>query len=118
FAKSEHGDVELTGSGKAFAEADISTRKALFREAALAHVALLQQMNHTLLSKSDHTIPLEFFRDILEQRFSDDEVHRQIDTALNWGRYADIFSYDPERDRLLLNDVRDQPENLRAGHRP
>src|SRR5207248_10778664 len=48
FANSEHGDVQLTDSGKAFAEDDISTRKALFREAALAHVALLQQMNHTL----------------------------------------------------------------------
>jgi NitT/TauT family transport system ATP-binding protein len=117
FAKSERGDVELTACGKTFAEADISTRKTLFREAALANVKLLQQMNSALLSKSDHTMPLEFFRDILEERFSDQEVHRQMNTALNWGRYADIFSYDPERDRLLLIDARDQPEDLGAGHR-
>jgi NitT/TauT family transport system ATP-binding protein len=111
FAKTDRGDVELTASGKAFAEADISTRKALFREAALANVTLLQQMNSALLSKSDHTMPLEFFRDILEERFADEDVRRQIATALNWGRYADIFRYDPERDRLLLNDVRDQAED-------
>lgn len=101
FVKSEHGDIELTPAGKAFAEADISTRKAIFREAALAHVTLLQQMNSALASKSDHTIPLELFRDTLDEHFSDDDVRLQIETALNWGRYANIFTYDSENDRLL-----------------
>jgi NitT/TauT family transport system ATP-binding protein len=103
FAKSDKGDVEITPQGKAFAEADISTRKDLFRQAALAHVPLLQQMHGALTNKSDHTMPLEFFRDILEQHFPADEVQRQIDTALNWGRYGDIFTYDSESDRLLLH---------------
>jgi NitT/TauT family transport system ATP-binding protein len=102
FVKSESGDLELTPGGKRFAEADISTRKELFREAALAHVTLLQQMNSALASKSDHTMPLELFRDILEEHFSEAEVQRQLDTALNWGRYGDIFTYDSERDRLML----------------
>jgi NitT/TauT family transport system ATP-binding protein len=102
FVKSERGDVELTPDGKAFAEADISARKGLFREAALAHVTLLQQMNNALASKSDHTMPLELFRDILEEYLSDDDLQRQIETALNWGRYGDIFTYDSESDRLLL----------------
>jgi NitT/TauT family transport system ATP-binding protein len=101
FAKSERGDVELTASGKAFAEADIATRKALFRDAVLAHVPLLQQMNSALAGKADHAMPLEFFRNVLEQHFSDDEVSRQIDTALNWGRYSDLFVYDAETDKLL-----------------
>ena len=87
--------------GRSFAEADIVERKALFREAALAHVTLLQQMNAALAAKSDHAMPLEFFRDLLEQHFSDNEVHRQIDTALNWGRYSDLFVYDSETDKLL-----------------
>src|SRR5580698_9986948 len=103
FVKSESGDLDLTPSGKTFAEADISMRKELFREAALAHVTLLQQMNGALASKSDHTMPLEWFRDILEEHFSDAEVQRQLDTALNWGRYGDIFTYDSETDRLLLH---------------
>jgi NitT/TauT family transport system ATP-binding protein len=102
FVASGRGDIELTPTGKAFAEADIATRKEVFREAALAHVTLLQQMHKALASKSDHTMPLELFRDILEERFSDADVQRQIDTALNWGRYGAIFSYDSESDRLLL----------------
>jgi NitT/TauT family transport system ATP-binding protein len=103
FVKSEHGDVEVTSSGKALAEADISTRRGLFRQSALANVTLLQQMHGILISKSDHTMPLEFFRDLLREHFSDHEAQQQVDTALNWGRYSDIFTYDSESDRLELN---------------
>ncbi len=105
FAKSDRGDVEITPEGKAFGEADITTQRTLFRDAALAHVALLQQMNQALASKSDHSLPLEFFRDVLDEHFSGDEAQRQIETVLNWGRYSDIFTYDPETGRLTL----DQP---------
>ena len=47
-------------------------------------------------SKSDHAMPLEFFRDILDEHFSDEEVKQQIETALHWGRYGEIFTYDSE----------------------
>jgi len=102
FAKLERGDVELTPKGKEFAEADISTRQDLFREAALTNVPLLQQMVSALKNKADHTMSLEFFRDILDEHFAEDEVQRQLDTALNWGRHADIFTYDAESDRVSL----------------
>jgi NitT/TauT family transport system ATP-binding protein len=101
FARSDRGDIEITLEGKAFAEADIETRIRLFREAAMAHVSLLQQINSALSSKKDHTMPLEFFRDVLDEHFSDAEVQKQIETALHWGRYAGIFTYDSESDRLL-----------------
>jgi NitT/TauT family transport system ATP-binding protein len=112
--KSESGDLDLTRDGKAFAEADISTRKELFREAALSHVTLLQQINSALASKSDHTMPLELFRDILQEHFSDADVQRQLDTALNWGRYGDIFVYDSESDRLRLYPSANLAENSAA----
>ncbi|HLH44513.1 MAG TPA: AAA-associated domain-containing protein [Bryobacteraceae bacterium] len=101
FAKSERGDVELTRAGRAFAEGDIAERKALFRQAALSHVTLLQQINAALAAKSDHAMPLEFFRDILDEHFSQEDVERQIETVLNWGRYGDIFTYDSESGRLV-----------------
>jgi NitT/TauT family transport system ATP-binding protein len=102
FAVSYHGDLKLTLAGKAFAEADIATRKVLFREALLSHVTLLQQVRRTLESKADGAMTIDFFRDILDEHFPENEVQAQIDTALNWGRYAEIFTYDPEGDRLLL----------------
>jgi NitT/TauT family transport system ATP-binding protein len=102
FARLEKGDVEITAAGMAFAEADIATRKDMFREEALAHVALLQQMRGCLASKADHAMTLDFFRDILREHLSDQEVERQLETALNWGRYSDILSYDRQDDQIQL----------------
>ncbi len=102
FAETEKGDVRITDAGREFANADIPTRKVLFRNAALAHATLLQQIHTGLTSKSDGSMPLEFFRDILEEHFSAEETQRQIETALNWGRYGEIFSYDAESDKLFL----------------
>jgi NitT/TauT family transport system ATP-binding protein len=103
FVRTEKGDVEITDKGREFVGADIPTRKSLFREAALAHATLLQQIRNCLGSKSDGAMPLEFFRDILDEHFSEEETQRQIDTALNWGRYGEIFSYDAESDKLFLH---------------
>ena len=103
-AVTKEGDVTITPAGKAFAEADIPTRKVIFRDAALQHVTMLQQMKSALEKKSDHTMPLEFYRDILDERFSDQETERQVETLLNWGRYAEIFSFDSENDAIHLHD--------------
>jgi NitT/TauT family transport system ATP-binding protein len=105
FAESTQGDVQITAAGKEFAEADITTRKKLFRQAVLSHVTLIQQIQKALERKSDRAVPLEFFRDILDEHLSQEDVERQIDTALNWGRYAEIFTYNSETGRLLLNEA-------------
>jgi NitT/TauT family transport system ATP-binding protein len=102
FTTAKEGDVHLTPQGKEFAIADIPTRKTLFRDALLAHVPLLQQMKTALAAKSDHRMPLDFFHDLLDEHFPESETLQQLDTALNWGRYAEIFSYDPESDLLHL----------------
>ena len=101
FATAHEGDVKITPQGKAFAEADISNRKRLFRE-ALTHVPLMQHIVKALENKSDHTMPVEFFRDLLDERLPAHDVELQIETALNWGRYADIFTSDSTSDRLRL----------------
>jgi NitT/TauT family transport system ATP-binding protein len=110
FAKIREGDVEITAQGKVFAETDIETKKNLFREAALAHVDLLQKMHKTLESKSDGSMPLQFFHDLLDEHFSEEDTEKQIETALNWGRYGEIFTYDPQTDRLRLHRT-GAPEN-------
>ena len=102
FAKAREGDVEITPEGRAFAVADIPTQKTLFREAALARVPLLQQMRAALEKKSDRAMPLDFFHDLLDEHFSETSTRQQLETALNWGRYGEIFTYDPESDRIRL----------------
>jgi NitT/TauT family transport system ATP-binding protein len=104
FATVREGDVELTPEGRAFARADIQQRKVLFRQAALAHVLLLRQMESGLKAKADHTLPDEFFLDVLDEHFSEDEAQRQLETAINWGRYAELFDYDSARQCLILTE--------------
>jgi NitT/TauT family transport system ATP-binding protein len=100
FATVESGDAQITELGREFAAGDIQRRKQLFREAVLAHVPLLQQMASALQAKADGTMPGEFFHDLLDEHFSDDEARRQLDTAIQWGRYAELFDYDSVTDRL------------------
>lgn len=107
FAVLREGDVEITPEGKGFAEADIQAQKMLFREAALKNIAILRLIENTLHAKRDHAIGEEFFRDILDEHFSVDEVERQFQTALNWGRYAEIFDYDSENGRLFHREESD-----------
>lgn len=104
FATLKEGDAEITPQGRAFAEADILTRKMLFREAALKHVALLRIIDSTLRANPSHAIEEKFLQDTLRGHFSEEEVWRQIDTALDWGRYAEIFDYDSETGRLVPPD--------------
>jgi len=109
FATLKEGDVQITAEGARFAEADILTRKILFRQAALNHVVILQQIDRVLHAKADHSIPEEFFYDILDEHFSEDEVRRQFETAMNWGRHAEIFDFDRESHRLVLAEPVGEP---------
>jgi len=104
FALLKEGDVQITPQGIRFADADIQQRKVLFRQAALEHVTILKQIDSILRRKSDHSIADEFFHDILDEHFAEDEVQRQFETAMNWGRYAEIFDYDRENGRLVLTE--------------
>jgi NitT/TauT family transport system ATP-binding protein len=103
FARVERGDAEITELGRELASADIQRRKEIFREALLAHVPVLQQMTSALQSKKDGTMLLDFFHDLLDEHFTEDEVHKQLDTVIQWGRYAELFDYDSVTGRLSRN---------------
>jgi NitT/TauT family transport system ATP-binding protein len=104
FVQVREGDIEITPQGRAFAEADILTRKSLFREAALQYVPLLRQIGNALRAKADRTLPDDFFFDILDEHFSQEEAKAQLNTAIHWGRYAEIFDYDATSGRLHLTE--------------
>jgi len=101
----EEGNAVITPDGQAFAQADIQARKAIFRKAALANVPLLRQMEQALKAKSNRTLSEEFFRDLLDEHFSEEESRRQLETAIQWGRYAEIFDYDAATGKLTLTEA-------------
>ena len=108
FLKIEEGDAVITPSGEEFANSEILRQKELFRDAALEHVLLLRQIRRALETKSDHTVPEEFFLDMLDEQFSEEECLRQMETAVTWGRYAEIFDFDASRRRFVLPDAQEE----------
>src|SRR6202051_3210853 len=105
FLRVEEGDAVITSEGEQFAQADIQARKKLFRAAGLAHVPLLRQMEQALKAKTDRTLSDEFFHDLIDEHFSEAESRRQLETAIQWGRYAEIFDYDAATGQLPLTEV-------------
>jgi NitT/TauT family transport system ATP-binding protein len=108
FLKIEEGDAAITPSGAEFANSEILRQKELFRDAAVENVLLLRQIRRALDSKSDHTVPEEFFLDMLDEQFSEEECLRQMETAVAWGRYAEVFDYDAARRRFVLPDASEE----------
>jgi NitT/TauT family transport system ATP-binding protein len=101
FITVKEGDAELTAAGREFAEADILKRKELFRQAA-QNVSLIRQITRSLEAKADHTLPEDFFVDMLEEHFTEDEARRQMETAIHWGRYAELYDYDSTTERFYI----------------
>lgn len=105
FLTIEEGDAAITESGAEFANSEILRQKELFREAAQQNVLLLRQIRRALETKSDHTVPEDFFLDMLDEQFSEEESLRQMETAVTWGRYAELFDFDAGRRRFVMPDA-------------
>jgi NitT/TauT family transport system ATP-binding protein len=110
FLTVKEGDVEMTALGQRFANADILNQKVYFREAAVRKVALIDRIRRALDAKPDHRVPDEFFHDFLDEHFSEEEVHRQMETAILWGRYSELFDYDAKQKRFFLPEPEKQSE--------
>jgi NitT/TauT family transport system ATP-binding protein len=103
-AVTQEGDAILTDVGKAFAEADVQEEKELFRRQALGSVELVRQIVDELASSPDHSFREDALLEQLQQHFSEPEARRQLDTAIDWGRYAELFAYDDSSGELYLED--------------
>lgn len=90
----EAGDVFLKPVGIHFAEAGVLEEKMIFRAQAALHVQLIQQIVASLKKAPNGRIRQDVILRELEPSFSADEAHRQLDTAIDWGRYAELFAYD------------------------
>jgi NitT/TauT family transport system ATP-binding protein len=114
FLTVEEGDAVITEAGTEFANSEILRQKELFRTAALSNILLLRQILRAIETKSDHTIPEDFFLDMLDEQFSEEECLHQMETAVAWGRYAEIFDFDAGRRRFVLPDSQEETTQREA----
>ena len=55
-----------------------------------------------LETTKDGTLNERFFLDLLGRGFSEDEGRAQLDTAIDWGRYGELFDYRADDGELIL----------------
>ncbi|MGO8959328.1 MAG: AAA-associated domain-containing protein [Streptosporangiaceae bacterium] len=101
FADLRGDRLELTANGQVFAGASIQDSKEIFARAALDHAPLVRTIYRALLGSLDDTLPAGFFTDVLRNSFGEEDAARQLDVAVNWGRYAELYDYDATRGQII-----------------
>ncbi len=95
----------LTEVGKTWYTADIQHSKQLFAALAVEHAPLIRTICRTLENSDDGAIHDDFFLDLLRRGLSDENAKRQLDIAIDWGRYGELFDYDATNGELVLTEV-------------
>ncbi len=104
FATVEQGDVLITDAGRDFATAGIHRSHEIFKEQLLKNVPFISTVMESLRHVRDGRISKEFLLDILDEHFSASEAEHQFETLVDWGRYAQLFEYDSDEERLHIPD--------------
>jgi NitT/TauT family transport system ATP-binding protein len=95
-------DLQLTETGKAWTEADILLSKSIFAYAARERAPLVRAIVRALESTDNGTLNERLFLDLLGRAFGEDEARAQMNTAIDWGRYGELFDFDANTGELLL----------------
>jgi len=107
FAEVRDGRVHVTPIGRDYATTTILRAKDLFRHQALERVPIVATIAKTLAEKENRTMRADFFLDLLDEYYPAAEAQLQFNTAVEWGRYAELFEYDAGEERLSLEDAVD-----------
>jgi NitT/TauT family transport system ATP-binding protein len=99
-ARVEQGDLHLLALGRDYADASIPVRKEILAGRVL-RVPLVRWVYETLQRDDDQRIVRSFFVEALRSEFGD-KADEQLDLAVDWGRYADLFAYDEDAAELYL----------------
>ena len=100
FVGIQDGDLLITPLGKAYAEASILTRKELIAS-RLLRVRTINWIYETLQQDDNQRVAEEFFLDKLRPTLGD-FAKSQLEIAINWGRFAELFAFDDKSGELYL----------------
>lgn len=105
FIELREGDIRLTPAGRIFVEHGMQERKMMFAEHLLRSVPLAAHIKQVLGERPGHRAPRARFQQELEDFLTDSAADETLDSVINWGRYAEIFSYDDKTETFSLEDV-------------
>jgi NitT/TauT family transport system ATP-binding protein len=104
FAEVEGGDIRLTEPGLEFARSETDERKKLFARHLITYVPLAAHIRRVLDERASHTAPKSRFFDELEDYMAEEAAEQTLRTIISWGRYAELFAYEDNRQLFSLEN--------------
>jgi NitT/TauT family transport system ATP-binding protein len=108
----EGAQAFLTDTGREWYTDDIQVSKQLFARQAIAHAPLVRTICKALDNSNDGALREDFFRDLLRRGYSAEDTEKQLDLAIDWGRYSELFDYDADTGKLVSSEVAAALEQL------
>jgi NitT/TauT family transport system ATP-binding protein len=96
FAELKDGGIKLTAAGRVFAQSGTEERKRVFREHLIRFVPLTAHIRHVLDEREQHRAPRARFEFELQDHLHQGDAEKTLRAAIDWGRYAELFSYDDQ----------------------
>jgi len=112
FATIAKGDIALSPLGETFAEASILVRKEIFAT-RIRRVPIFRWLMALLRAAENQQLKIEIVQAALELEFPPEAAQRQIEILINWGRYAEMLTYDDD-DEVIYPEPSSR-EEVQAG---
>jgi NitT/TauT family transport system ATP-binding protein len=104
FAEIEQADIRLTEAGLQFAREETDERKKTFYRHLLTYVPMAGHIRRVLDERGSHAAPKSRFLDELEDYMDEEAAEQTLRTCISWGRYAEAFAYDDQRQVFSLEN--------------
>ncbi len=104
FVETPGGDVILRGAGKHLIEADVNTKKKMIKS-VLKSLPLFTYFIHFLEGKEEKKTDRREVLKILKRLLPNENPAKVFQTLVDWGRYAELFGYNPDDDSFYLDTL-------------
>ncbi|WP_293775804.1 nitrate/sulfonate/bicarbonate ABC transporter ATP-binding protein [uncultured Oxalicibacterium sp.] len=101
-AQVEQGDIALTALGHRYSHVPHMMRKEMFGQQLLLHVPLAMHIRAELERETSGELPEKQFIESLSENRESDAAQAILETAIEWGRYGELYDYDYHTGRLRL----------------
>jgi len=101
FATVAQGDINLTSLGQTFVDASILARKEIFAT-RIRRLPMFRWLLNMLEKADKHELEWDVIQSALELEFLPEEAEKQVEVAVNWGRYAELLAYDDGKATIYL----------------
>lgn len=113
-ARPQGTELRITEQGRRYAAADLLRAKEQFATLAMEAAPLVRRIVRDLRHTTSGAIRADDYLTELKAHFGEDDAQQQLDTAIDWGRYGELFEYDADTGRLLLPTHPDAEQEERA----